>query len=286
MTAPAIQIDQLVVRFGRFTAVNRLDLNVQAGELFGFLGPNGAGKTTTIRVLTGSQLPTSGRVTVRGCDIPAHFEEAKPQFGYVPDTENHMEEFTGRENLELFAQLYGVPLSRVDESLARLELTEAANLTVDSYSKGMRRKLLIARETLHHPRVLYLDEPTANLDAHSTEMVRNLLREMAADGVTVFLTTHNMEEVEQICDRVAILCRGELVDCDTPTNFVTRHARRIVKAQFEREGAVIRESLDLDIEPERNRLATLVREERCVRVHSQEFDFEDVFLKLTGQAYT
>ena len=95
-----------------------------------------------------------------------------------------------------------------------------------------------------------------------------------------------MEEVEQICDRVAILCRGELVDCDTPTNFVTRHAQRIVKAQFEREGAVVRESLDLDIEPERNRLATLVREERCVRVHSQEFDFEDVFLKLTGQAYT
>ena len=123
-------------------------------------------------------------------------------------------------------------------------------------------------------------------NAHSTEMVRNLLREMAADGVTVFLTTHNMEEVEQICDRVAILCRGELVDCDTPTNFVTRHARRIVKAQFEREGAVIRESLGRDIEPERNRLATLVREERCVRVHSQEFDFEDVFLKLTGQAYT
>ena len=221
MTAPTIQIDQLVVRFGRFTAVNRLDLNVNAGELFGFLGPNGAGKTTTIRVLTGSQLPTSGSVTVRGYNIPAHFEEAKPQFGYVPDTENHMEEFTGRENLELFAQLYGAPLSQVEESLARLELSEAANLTVDSYSKGMRRKLLIAREILHRPRVLYLDEPTANLDAHSTELVRNLLREMAADGGTVFLTTHNMEEVEQICDRVAILCRGELVDCDTPTNFVT-----------------------------------------------------------------
>ena len=286
MTAPAIQIEQLVVRFGKFTAVNQLDLAVPPGELFGFLGPNGAGKTTTIRVLTGSQLPSGGRVTIMGYNVPAHFEEVKPLFGYVPDTENHMEEFTGRENLRLFAQLYGATFARVDEVLARLELSEAADLAVGSYSKGMRRKLLIAREILHRPRILYLDEPTANLDAHSTELVRNLLRELAAEGATIFLTTHNMEEVEQICDRVAILCRGELVDCDTPTNFVTRHATRIVKAQFEREGSVKRESLNLDIEPERNRLAEIVRDEQCVRVHSQEFDFEDVFLKLTGQAYT
>ena len=286
MTAPAIQLEQLVVRFGRFTAVNQLDLVVPPGELFGFLGPNGAGKTTTIRVLTGSQIPSGGRVTVMGYNIPAHFEEAKPLFGYVPDTENHMEEFTGRENLRLFAQLYGATFDRVDEVLARLELSEAADLAVDAYSKGMRRKLLIAREILHRPRILYLDEPTANLDAHSTELVRNLLRELAADGATIFLTTHNMEEVEQICDRVAILCRGELVDCDTPTNFVTRHAQRIVNTHFERDGVVCRESLNLDIEPERNRLAEIVRDEECVRVHSQEFDFEDVFLKLTGQAYT
>lgn len=286
MTTPAIQLDQLVVRFGKFTAVNRLDLTVPQGQLFGFLGPNGAGKTTTIRVLTGSQIPSAGSVTVMGYNIPAHFEEAKPLFGYVPDTENHMEEFSGRENLRLFAQLYGATFDRVDEVLARLELSEAADLSVDSYSKGMRRKLLIAREILHRPGILYLDEPTANLDAHSTELVRNLLRELAADGATIFLTTHNMEEVEQICDRVAILCRGELVDCDTPTNFVTRHAQRIVNAQFEREGAVCRESLNLDVEPERHRLAEIVRDEQCVRVHSQEFDFEDVFLKLTGQAYT
>jgi ABC-2 type transport system ATP-binding protein len=204
----------------------------------------------------------------------------------VPDTENHVEEFTGRENLELFARLYDMPLSIVDESLAKLELSEAADVLVSAYSKGMRRKLLIAREIMHRPKILYFDEPTANLDAHSTEVVRELLRDLASQGTTIFLTTHNMEEVEQICDRVAILCRGELVDCDTPTNFVTRHAVRIVKAQFEQDSEVIRESLDLDLDDQRERLAEIIRTEKCVRVHSQEFDFQDVFLKITGQAYT
>ncbi|MDA0807956.1 MAG: ABC transporter ATP-binding protein [Planctomycetota bacterium] len=286
MSAPAIEIDNLVVRFGRFTAVNDLSLTVNEGELFGFLGPNGAGKTTTIKVLIGSQRPTSGTIRVAGFQIPAEFDQVKQQFGYVPDTENHIEEFTGRENLELFARLYDMPLSTVDESLARLELSEAADVVVSAYSKGMRRKLLIAREIMHRPKILYFDEPTANLDAHSTELVRELLRDLTSQGTTIFLTTHNMEEVEQICDRVAILCRGELVDYDTPTNFVTRHAVRIVKAQFEREGNVIRESLDLDLDDQRERLAEIIRHEKCVRVHSQEFDFQDVFLKITGQAYT
>ena len=286
MSAPAIEIDNLVVRFGRFTAVNKLSLTVNEGELFGFLGPNGAGKTTTIKVLIGSQRPSSGNIRVAGFQIPSEFHQVKQQFGYVPDTENHIEEFTGRENMELFARLYDMPLSTVDESLARLELSEAADVVVSAYSKGMRRKLLIAREIMHRPKILYFDEPTANLDAHSTELVRELLRDLASQGSTIFLTTHNMEEVEQICDRVAILCRGELVDCDTPTNFVTRHAVRIVKAQFEREGNVIRESLDLDVDEQREQLAKIIRHEKCVRVHSQEFDFQDVFLKITGQAYT
>ena len=286
MSAPAIEIDNLVVKFGRFTAVSGLSLTVNEGELFGFLGPNGAGKTTTIKVLIGSLRPSEGNIRVAGFQIPAEFERVKQQFGDVPDTENHVEEFTGRENLELFARLYDIPLSTVDESLARLELSEAADVVVSAYSKGMRRKLLIAREIMHRPKILYFDEPTANLDAHSTELVRELLRELASEGTTIFLTTHNMEEVEQICDRVAILCRGELVECDTPTNFVTRHAVRIVKAQFEREGEVVRESLDLDLDDQRERLAEIIRNEKCVRVHSQEFEFQDVFLKITGQAYT
>ena len=281
-----IRLDQLVVRYGRFTAVDGLSLSVGRGELFGFLGPNGAGKTTTIKVLTGSLTPTSGNVVIDGCNLAGGFATIKPLFGYVPDTENHIEEFTGRENLEFFARLYGVPKERASEALQRLELDEAANIQVRSYSKGMKRKLLIAREILHSPRILYCDEPTANLDAHSTELVRDLLRELAADGVTIFLTTHDMEEVELICDRVAIICRGELVECDTPTAFVTRHAERKVAVQYDVAGVVQRETYDLDESDQRDRLAEIVRGENCVRVHSQEFNFADVLLKLTGQAYT
>ncbi len=281
-----ILIDELTVRYGSFTAVDKLSLSVRSGELFGFLGPNGAGKSTTIRILIGMRTPTSGRVKIAGHSLPADFAKVKPLFGYVPDTENHVEEFSGRENLTLFAKLYGVPAHAVDSALQRLELSEAADLPVRAYSKGMRKKLLIAREILHQPRILYLDEPTANLDRHSTDVVRKLLRELAASGTTIFLTTHDMEEVEQICDRVAILCRGKLVECDTPVNFMTRHAERRVLAQYQRAGEVQREELDLDDAFERDRLADIVREESCVRLHSQEFQFEDVFLKLTGQAYS
>lgn len=225
-------------------------------------------------------------VSIAGYRMPRDFARIKPHFGYVPDSENHIEEFSGKENLVLFAKLYGVPLTEVDSALARLELSEAADLPVRAYSKGMRKKLLIAREILHRPQILYVDEPTANLDRHSTDVVRKLLQELAANGTTVFLTTHDMQEVEQICDRVAILCRGRLVDCDTPVNFMTRHAERKVLVQYERQGAVHREILDQDDDSERERLANIVRDESCVRLHSQEFQFEDVFLKLTGQAYT
>lgn len=283
--ADAIRISDLVVRFGDFTAVDGLNLSIAPGELFGFLGPNGAGKTTTIRVLTGSQRPTSGTVEVAGCRIPDEFEQAKPMFGYVPDTENHINEFTGLENLQLFADLYGIPHQKITDVLQRLELYDARKVAAGSYSKGMRRKLLIAREILHSPKVLYLDEPTANLDAHSTKLVRDLLRELSADGVTIFLTTHNMEEVEQICDRVAILSRGKLVDCDSPTRFVNRHAERFVATQFEREGEVVRERLSMDHAESRNRLASIIQKESCVSMHTQEFNFQDVFLKITGEAF-
>ena len=287
MIAPAavIDIDGLTVCFGDFTAVDHLSLQVGRGELFGFLGPNGAGKTTTIRVLTGSQVPTAGRATVAGFNIPEEFQLAKATFGYVPDMENHVDEFTGRENLTLFADLYDVPHSRVEDVLNRLELTDAADIPAGKYSRGMRRKLLIGRELLHSPQVLYLDEPTANLDAHSTRLVRELLRQLAADGVTVFMTTHNMEEVEQICDRVAILCRGRLMECDTPTNFVSRHADRLVSTQYERQGSVIRETLSMEDQEHRHRLSDIIRTEHCVSVHSQEFNFHDVFLKITGQQF-
>lgn len=280
-----VQIQNLRVSYGKLKAVRGISFEIPQGEVFGFIGPNGAGKSTTIKVLIGACHPSAGKVHVAGFPIPSQLSRVKPLFGYVPDSENHIEEFTGRENLDLFAKLYGIEAAAVNVVLRRLELDEAADLPVRNYSKGMRRKLLIAREILHRPRILYLDEPTANLDAHSTVVVRRLLKDLAADGVTVFLTTHDMEEVEEICDRVAIIARGRLVDCDTPSNFVLRHAERKVEVQFERDSILHREVLDLEVPVERERLAEVIRTERCSHVHTQEFHFEEVFVKLTGQVY-
>ena len=281
-----IKIDQLVVRYGDFTAVDGLSLSVRPGELFGFLGPNGAGKSTTMKVLIGVLRPSSGTVEIAGCRIPAQLEKIKPIFGYVPDTENHIEEFTGRQNLELFADLYSVSRHVVDEMLLRLELDEAADVLVRGYSKGMRKKLLLARELLHSPKILYLDEPTANLDSHSTELVRRMLRSLTESGVTVFVTTHNMEEVEEICDRVAILSHGKLIECDTPGSLVARYAEHKVVVRYEKDQQSFRETLNLAEESERTRLAELVQRGDCTGIQSRDFNFDDVFRKLTGQEFT
>jgi ABC-type multidrug transport system ATPase subunit len=216
-------LEGLTVRYGAFVAVAGLDVELGRGEVFGLLGPNGAGKSSTLRVLTGQRRPSAGRATVAGLDVVRDWQRVKPLFGYVPDRDNHFEELTGRRNLRLFAGLYGVGPARVEECLKLVELSEAAGLPVRAYSLGMRRKLLLARALLHRPPLLYLDEPTANLDAHSAVVVRRTLRGLAADGVTVLLTTHNTAEVEEVCDRVAVLCGGRLVALDTPPALRQRH---------------------------------------------------------------
>ena len=279
---PAVAINQLVVRYGAFTAVDRLDLELRPGELFGLLGPNGAGKSSTLRVLIGQRPPSSGRVTVLGHDVVRAWQHIKPLFGYVPDRENHFEEFTGRRNLHFFAELYGVADQRVEECLRLVELDEAADLPVRGYSLGMRRKLLLARALLHRPRVLYLDEPTANLDIHSSQIVRRILTQVVADGGTVLLTTHNMDEVEEICDRVAILCKGRLVALDTPLALRQRHSEHKVDAIL-RDGS--RCVFDLERDEERAALAGHVEHDVVASMQTREFNFHEAFLKLTGTTF-
>lgn len=281
--APIIHLKQLKVCYGSFTAVNGLDLEIRKGELFGLLGPNGAGKSTTLRVLIGQLRPTSGQALVFGRDVVAEWDAIKPDFGYVPDRENHFEDFTGRRNLHLFAALYGVPIARIDECLDLVELSEAGDVRVKGYSLGMRRKLLLARALLHQPRLLYLDEPTANLDIHSAAIVRRILRKLVKEGTTVVLTTHNMQEVEEVCDRVGILCRGELIALGTPLSLRMEHAERMVDVILA-DGT--RWVLDLDDPDQRQLLAEHVNEDRIATVKTREFNFHETFLKLTGTEFT
>ncbi len=277
-----LRLERLTVRYGSFVAVDGLDLEVRRGELFGLLGPNGAGKSSTIRVLIGQRPPSAGRVTVAGRDVVRDWQTVKPLFGYVPDRENHFEEFSGRRNLQIFAGLYGVAAERIDECLDLVELSEAAHLPVRAFSLGMRRKLLLARALLHRPRVLYLDEPTANLDVHSAAIVHRILRGLAAEGATVLLTTHNMQEVEEVCTRVAILCRGRLVALDSPLALRQRHAERKVDVVL---AGGARRVFDLDREDERTELARQVAAGTVAGMATREIDFHEAFLKLTGTAF-
>ena len=282
---PSILIENLTVRYGDFVAVDDVSLAVQPGEIFGLLGPNGAGKTTTFLCLTHQVSISGGRLRMLGLDVAGDFTALKPRFGYVPDVENHYDDFTAAENLRIYADLYGIPRRRIDECLELVELGREKALSVRAYSKGMRKKLVLARELMHEPDVLLLDEPTANLDVHSTELIRDLLRGLARRGTTVFMTTHNMREVEQVCDRVAIINHGRLIDVDSPLAFRARNTERLVDVVLERASGPERLTIDLTDDDQRRAVAGILESEIPVPVHTREFDFHEVFLRLTGERY-
>lgn len=277
-----IRIEGLTVQYGTYRAVDNLDLELRTGELFGLLGPNGAGKSTTVRVLIGQRKPDGGRALVGGFDVARQWAQVKPLFGYVPDRDNHFDEFTGRRNLKIFADLYDASPGRVEECLKLVELQEAADVPVSGYSMGMKKKLLLARALLHDPPVMYLDEPTANLDIHSCGVVHRILRERVRNGKTVLLTTHNMGEVEAICDRVGIMARGKLIALDSPLVLRQRHTERKVDVALSNGERLV---FDLDREEERARLSELTRDGRVGSMHTREFDFHSTFLKLTGNVF-
>ena len=194
-------------------------MNVTGGEVFGFLGPNGAGKTTTIKMIVGLLKPSSGSVKVAGFDIQTQPREAKSASGYVPDTPNLYAKLSGRELLRFVADLYNLDRAqaakRADELLQLLDLTAAADDTIDSYSHGMQQKASLAAALMHDPKVLVLDEPTVGLDPKSARLIKDLLRQLADRGAAVFLSTHILEIAERMCDRIGIINKGELVAVGT-----------------------------------------------------------------------
>ncbi len=280
-----LNVQDLTVHFDAFVALDRISFRLQPGEIFGFLGPNGAGKTTTLNVLTAQIRPTEGTVFLDGRILWEAFEDLKCRFGYVPDFDNHLEELSAFQNLALFCRLYRLPAERALEALETVELSSERDQKVKNFSKGMKKKLTIAREILHLPALLYLDEPTANLDVHSTAVIRALLKDLAADGTTVFCTTHNMEEAEELCDRIAILDQGRTVEIDTPEGFKTRFAKPVVRVMV--DGPEGRETLSIRMDEEdgREMLADKIRLGQVVSIHSDSTSLKDVFLRLTGREF-
>jgi ABC-2 type transport system ATP-binding protein len=220
-----IEAHELTRNFNGVCAVDAIDFSVAAGEIFGFLGPNGAGKTTTIRMLTGQLRPTSGWAKVVGCDVVEERQKMKPQIGVVFDCQNLYPRMSGRDNLVFSARLYGVRRKRVDEVLQLVGLSQRGRDKVKTYSNGMKQRLLIARGLLHQPKVLFLDEPTRGLDPNVAREIREIISELGQQGITVFLTTHYMEEADRLADRVAIIDRGRIVAMDTPERLKAKLGR-------------------------------------------------------------
>jgi ABC-2 type transport system ATP-binding protein len=215
-----IQVQGLCKRFGEIQAVDHLDFTVREGEIFGFLGPNGAGKTTTIRMLVGLLSPDSGSARIDGHDVLLEPVRAKQSVGVVPEGSNLYGELTALDNLVYMAQLYGVPKKEWKERAAELlkdfNLLDRQDGKFQGFSRGMKRRLTIAAALVHRPRVLFLDEPTTGLDVMGARGLRGVIKKLKEKGVTVFLTTHYIQEAEELCDRVAIIVKGKIRFTDTP----------------------------------------------------------------------
>ncbi len=306
----AVEVEGLVRRFGDFVAVNGVSFQVQQNEIFGFLGPNGAGKTTTINVLCTLLRPSGGSARVNGFDVAAQQDQVRQSIGLIFQDPSLDEQLTGRENMRFHAMLYDVSREqfkrRSEQLLAMVDLTEKADELVRTYSGGMRRRLEIARGLLHHPKVLFLDEPTLGLDPQTRRHIWDyLLRLRIERGVTMFMTTHYMDEAEN-CDRIAIIDHGVIVALDTPDNLKALVGGDIITLRTSDSQAAMQALRDehslaprqgpegqVILEAEGGEaliprlIASFANGRRPVEINSVSLrrpTLEDVFLKLTGRA--
>jgi ABC-2 type transport system ATP-binding protein len=210
-----IELNELTKVYGRHAAVDHLSLDVPEGEIFGFIGPNGAGKTTTIKMMGGILAPTGGSIRIAGIDLAAEPEKAKRRIGYVPDRPYLYEKLTGLEFLRFTADIYGVPASRFHEkagaALGLFSLSEWSHELIESYSHGMKQRLIMAAALLHDPEVLIVDEPMVGLDPLAIIMVKDLFKRLATQGVAIFMSTHTLKIAQDICDRIGVIRRGRLI---------------------------------------------------------------------------
>lgn len=220
---PAIQVQNLTKKFSDLVAVNNISFEIEQGEIFGLLGPNGAGKTTTLSMLATMQKPTSGTATVQGKDVERDEDEVRKAIGIVFQDQSLDEELTAMENMDFHGRLYRIPPNvrreRTDDLLRLVELYDRRHDIVKTFSGGMRRRLEIARGLLHHPSVLFLDEPTLGLDPQTRNHLWQYIADLSKEKhITIILTTHYMEEADRLCDRIAIIDHGTIIALDTPEN--------------------------------------------------------------------
>ena len=217
MPEAILRVENLSKSYGRFAAVKEVSFELRRGEVFGFLGPNGAGKTTTIKVCTGLLKPSAGRVIIGGFDITKQPVAAKELLGYVPDNPFLYDKLTGREFVRFVSRLYNSNSAeqRIQELFDSFEMSDKIDELIQGYSRGMRQKAALISALIHNPQILFVDEPTANLDPRSARLAKDIFRALTKQGVSVFMSTHIMEIAERLCDRIGIIHHGELVALGT-----------------------------------------------------------------------
>lgn len=266
--------------FKETKALKNLTFNVEKGEIFGFLGPSGAGKTTTIKLLTSQLIPTSGEVKVFGKDVYSNKIDLVKNIGVLSDNSGMYDRLSVLDNLMLFANINCVPKKNILEILEIVGMSESIKKEAKKLSKGMKQRLMIARAVLHKPKLLFLDEPTASLDPGTTLEIHKLLRKLNKEGTTIFLTTHNMQEADKLCDRVAFLNDGEIVEIGNPKSLKLKYTNDDIKVILRDESKKIMVKNDTE---GACKIKAWMDSRQLLAIHSMEPSLEKIFLNLTGR---
>ncbi len=298
----AIDATDLTKYYGNFLAVDHITFHVKKSEIFGFLGPNGAGKTTTIRMLTGILEPSEGEIKILGYDMKRERIKARERMGIVPEMANPYIDLTAMQNLMLMGRLYGMKKSEIkkkgEELLKLFQLHEKRDKKVRGFSKGMRQRLSLAMALLPDPELLFLDEPTSGLDVMSARLIKDIIREENKKGKTVFMSTHNMQDANELCSRIAIINHGKIIAIDTPENIKKIGERyRVVEVslspfkfnpvEFDEEAEVLGDKVKLRTEDVDATVKKIVRYAeknslKIITLNVERPSLEDVFLALVG----
>jgi fluoroquinolone transport system ATP-binding protein len=279
-----IEIEGLSFSYTKRPFIENMSFSVSQGEIFGFLGPSGAGKSTLHKILTGQLGGYGGSVRVFDRDVKFHGREFYERIGIDFEFPTLYEKLTARQNLRFFGSLYAPPLRDNDELLGRLELTQDADKKVSDYSKGMKSRLSFLRALINDPEILFLDEPTGSLDPSIARLMKDMILEEKTKGKTVILTTHNMQDAQELCDRVAFIVNGSIAALDTPHNLIMRKGAVSLRYSWLEGGVEHSAECPLHKTGGDSRLQGLVAEGRLLTVHSAEPNLGDIFMEVTGRA--
>lgn len=276
----SIIVSGVCKEFNGKKVLDNIDLEVESGEIIGLLGPSGAGKTTLIKILTGQLKPTRGKAFTLQRDTLELDSMTYTQIGMVLDNIGLYERLSCAENLSVYVKIYNLPKSRIVESLEKVGLKDARKLAVHKLSKGMKQRLALARAVMHEPKLLFLDEPTSGLDPKTARSIHELILEQRKRGTTIFLTTHNMEEAYRLCDKVALLCDGKIIEYGVPEEVCRRYNHKKAIRILLKNG----EWIELENSSETTKsIAGYFEQDIVESIHSTEPDLETVFLELTGK---